>query len=139
MIILNGCNILLELADFCICSSNFLVVGSKTIEFGGNSPVLEAPHMLEENQELRVWPSEYRLEPMQEWSRRGVIGSGWRSIDGNDMWGILGPILGGKAGNVSIVTSFDPFGWEVEAGPNGDFEVWELRVFNIPFRGLVIL
>jgi hypothetical protein len=48
------------------------------------------------------------------------------------------PILGGETGNVAIIMSFDPFGGEVEASPNGDFEVWEVCVFNIPFRGLVI-
>jgi hypothetical protein len=74
---LNGCNILLELADFCICSSNFLVIGSKTIEFHGNSPVFEVSHMLKQNQELRIQPSEYRLEPMWEWSRGGIVSGGW--------------------------------------------------------------
>jgi hypothetical protein len=54
------------------------------------------------------------------------------------MQGIFGPILGSKASDVSIVTSLDPFGREVEAGSNGDLEVWETHVFNIPFRGLVI-
>jgi hypothetical protein len=33
---------------------------------------------------------------------------------------------------------FDPFGWEVEACPNGQLEVWEVGVFSIPFRGLFI-
>jgi hypothetical protein len=50
----------------------------------------------------------------------------------------MGPILGGKTGNVAVVASFDPFGREVEASSDWDFEVWEACIFNIPFRGLVI-
>jgi hypothetical protein len=50
----------------------------------------------------------------------------------------MGPILGSKTGNVAIVMSFDPFSREVKASPDGDLEVWEACVFNIPFRGLVI-
>jgi hypothetical protein len=54
------------------------------------------------------------------------------------VWGIFGSILGSKAGDVSVITLFDPFGGEVEAGSNRDFKVWESCVFNIPFRGLII-
>jgi hypothetical protein len=43
-----------------------------------------------------------------------------------------------EALDVPVVETLDPFGRLVEAGPNGDFEVWELGVFNMPFRGLVI-
>jgi hypothetical protein len=75
---------------------------------------------------------------MWEWSRGGIIGGGWRGIDRDDMWGILRSILGGKASNISIITSFDPLGREIEASPNGNFEVWEAHVFNIPFRGLFV-
>jgi hypothetical protein len=51
---------------------------------------------------------------------------------------IFGPILGCEASDVSIIMLFNPFGGEVEAGSDGDLEVWEACVFNIPFRGLVI-
>jgi hypothetical protein len=51
---------------------------------------------------------------------------------------VFGSILGGEAGDIAIIVSFDPFGGEIEAGSNRDFKVWELCVFNIPFRGLVI-
>jgi hypothetical protein len=54
------------------------------------------------------------------------------------MWGILRSILGSKASDVSIVMSFDPLGREIEASPNGNFEVWEVCVFNIPFRGKLV-
>jgi hypothetical protein len=54
------------------------------------------------------------------------------------MWGVFGSILGSKAGNITIVLLFDPLGRQVEACANRDFEVWELCIFNIPFRGLVI-
>jgi hypothetical protein len=46
--------------------------------------------------------------------------------------------LGSKAGDVSVVTSFDPLSREVEASSNGNFEVWEVCVFSIPFRGLFV-
>jgi hypothetical protein len=42
MIMLNGGNTLPELTDFCIGSSDFLVIGSKVIEFGCNTLVLDA-------------------------------------------------------------------------------------------------
>jgi hypothetical protein len=135
---LNGCDILLELVDFCICNSNFLVIGSKTIKFSSNSPVFEVSCMFEQNQELRIQPSKHRLEPLREWSGRGVIRGSWCCIDGDNVWGIMRPILGGKAGDVAIIVSFDPLGREVEASPNGDLEVWEVHVFNIPFGGLVV-
>jgi hypothetical protein len=54
------------------------------------------------------------------------------------MWGIMGSVLGGETGNVTVIMSFDPFSGEVEAGSDWYFEVQELCVFNIPFRGLVI-
>jgi hypothetical protein len=34
--------------------------------------------------------------------------------------------------------SLDPFGGQEEPCPNGDFEVQESGVFNIPLRGLII-
>jgi hypothetical protein len=54
------------------------------------------------------------------------------------MWGVLWSVLGSKAGDIPIVMSFDPLGWEVETCSDRNFEIWELHVFNIPFRGLVI-
>jgi hypothetical protein len=33
---------------------------------------------------------------------------------------------------------FDPFGGEVESSADGNLEVQEVGVFNIPFRGLVL-
>jgi hypothetical protein len=57
MIMLNGSNILLELMYFCICSSDFLVIGPKAIKLGCDSPVFEMLHMFQQDQELRIWPS----------------------------------------------------------------------------------
>jgi hypothetical protein len=54
------------------------------------------------------------------------------------VWGVFGSILGSEAGNITIISLFDPFGGQIEAGSDRDFEVWESRVFNIPFRGLII-
>jgi hypothetical protein len=52
--------------------------------------------------------------------------------------GIFRSILHGEASDVTVIPSFDPLGWEVESSSNGDLEVQEACVFNIPFRGLVI-
>jgi hypothetical protein len=54
------------------------------------------------------------------------------------VWRVFGSILGSKAGNVSIILLLDPFGRQIESHSDGDLEVWESCVFNIPFRGLII-
>jgi hypothetical protein len=46
--------------------------------------------------------------------------------------------MGWEAWYVTIIKSFDPFGWEVEACPDGQLKVGEAHVFNIPFRFLVV-
>jgi hypothetical protein len=54
------------------------------------------------------------------------------------MWGIFWPILGGEAGNIAIVMSSDPLGGQVEAHADGNLQVWELCVLNVPLWCLVI-
>jgi hypothetical protein len=62
-IMLNCGDVLLELANFCICCSDFLVIGSKVIEFSGDSPILKLSGMLQQHQELRIQSSKYCSEP----------------------------------------------------------------------------
>jgi hypothetical protein len=42
------------------------------------------------------------------------------------------------AGDVATVEAFDPFDWEVEPCPDGNFEVGELCVLDISFWLLII-
>jgi hypothetical protein len=46
------------------------------------------------------------------------------------MWGIFGSVLGGKAGNVAIILSFDPLGGEVKLAPMGTLR-FRNHVFSI--------
>jgi hypothetical protein len=78
------------------------------------------------------------VEPLGQWCSRGVIQSQWRCINWNNVRGVFWPIKVSEALNITIVKAFDTFGRLVEASSNGGFEIWEVGVFNIPFRGLVI-
>jgi hypothetical protein len=69
-----------------------------------------------------VWAVDNGSEPARERFNGFVGGVGGGSVDGNDVGGILGPVVGGEGGDFAVVKAFDPLGGEVEAGPNGDFE-----------------
>jgi hypothetical protein len=58
--------------------------------------------------------------------------------NGHDMGSVLWAIVGQEAGDVTIIKSFDPFGWEIEPCSDWQFEVGEVHVFSIPFRLLVV-
>jgi hypothetical protein len=46
--------------------------------------------------------------------------------------------MGREAGDVTIIKLLDPTSWQVEPSPNGEVEVGEACVFNIPLRGLLV-
>jgi hypothetical protein len=52
--------------------------------------------------------------------------------------GVFWSVKVSEALDVAIVEVLNPFCWLVEASSNGELEVGEVGVFNIPFRGLVI-
>jgi hypothetical protein len=64
MIMLSCSGVQLELLDFCVNSVDFVVIVSEVVKLHHDSPVFKAVGMLKHNKGLRIWSSEYCVEPV---------------------------------------------------------------------------
>jgi hypothetical protein len=111
----------------------FFVIFVVVEEVCSDSLVFHSPSTLDHLEKLGMRPHKHPAEPARQGSGRCIIWWERGGIDGQDMWSIMGSIVGWEAWDVTIIESLDPLGREIEACPNWQLEVGELCVFNIPF------
>jgi hypothetical protein len=112
----------LKVVNLNIDGGDFFVEVTESGNVGGDTPIVELSSRRNHGKELGVWAVYDGSEPTRE-RFNGFVGRvGRGGIDGNDVGGVLGPVVGGKGGDFAVVEAFDPFGGEVEAGPNGDLK-----------------
>jgi hypothetical protein len=112
----------LQVANLNVNGGDFFIKVMELGDIGGDTPIVELSSRHNHGKELGVWAIDDGIEPAWECFNGLVGGVGRGSVDGNDVGRVLGPVVGREGGNFTVVKTFDPFGGEVEAGPNGDFE-----------------
>ena len=92
-----------------------------------DAPVVELSRSFGEGVEGGRWPQEDAFQPYRE--RLDRLRGGTRlGVNFDDVWGISGTIVFGKAGHCSLLQLFDPFDLSLKAVADVDGET---RVFSV--------
>jgi hypothetical protein len=112
----------LKVTNLNVDGGDFFVEVSESGNVGGDTPIIELSSRHNHGKELGVWAVDNGSEPARKRFNGFVGGVGRGGVDGDNVGGILGSVVGREGGDFTVVEAFDPFGGEVEAGPNGDLE-----------------
>src|SRR6266581_2236598 len=128
----SGRAVSLEAADLQFDALDLIVEGSVPKKVSGHAPVVERAGGLHHVVEHRGWSMEDTAEPARQGLGRVFGRDDGGRIDGEDMGGVVGAVHRSEAGDAAALQLFDPFDGARESVANGDCELGEVDILDVP-------